>query len=83
MSRNGLFYKRGIKRLMNKDIIVRTDTYPSGEIIPLGITDLEGKTQYIDKVTKKEVSKESVKYFCVSNSELFVLIYKEGLWFLE
>lgn len=71
--------------MFDKKIIVRVDFYPTGEIVPLGITNLNGNSQYIDKIIKieKHNHRGELKFFCLSNGTSIVLVYKMGVWYKE
>ena len=53
-------------------VTVRVDFYPTGDILPLGITNAEGNSQFIDKVVRVEklTKNKEIKYYCLSNTFL-------------
>ena len=67
----------------DKKIIVRADFYPGGEIIPLGITDAIGNSQYIDKIIRIEKENNQMRYICLSSKKKIILIYRNGVWKYE
>lgn len=74
---------------LQKDMIpvtVRADFLGTGEIVPLGITDEQGKTCIIDKIEKiaiKQVAKNLVEkhYFCSSKGIEFWLYFIDNIWY--
>lgn len=67
-------------------VTVRADFLRSGEIIPLGVTDEQGKTCIIDKIEKiaiKQVAKNIIQkhYFCNSKGTEFGLYFIENIWY--
>lgn len=67
------------------EIIVRADFYPNGMIIPLSITDEDGKSSNIKKIvsTEKTIgSKGLLKYqfVCEADSEILVLSFQNNIW---
>lgn len=72
-------------RLSGMKYIVRADFYPSGEIIPLGITDNQGYSHYL-KIVKmnKNVENGARNFECVSTSgKKFVLALSNNRWTIE
>ena len=67
------------------DYIVRADFYPNGDIIPLGITNLKGETQFIEKIItiEKSIVDKKTKYVCESRNNIMLLILKDGRWYRE
>ncbi len=66
-------------------VTVRVDFYPTGDILPLGITNAEGNSQFIDKVVRVEklTKNKEIKYYCLSNDAPIVLVYRMGIWYKE
>ncbi len=67
------------------DYIVRADYYPSGEVIPLGITDRNGNTLYL-KETEISASTgiNNFRFVCLTSSnKKIILIFSEGKWNIE
>lgn len=66
---------------MNTEYIVRADFYPDGKIIPLGITNSQGKTSYIQHIiTSLRVYPNEYRIKCVSDGKVISLIFKNGYW---
>lgn len=69
---------------MEKSFIVRADFYPSGEIIPLGITDSHGDTAFMQKSKEVFIGGNHTKCFeCVTKMDQFFLKFKNGKWYLD
>lgn len=69
---------------MEKSFIVRADFYPNGEIIPLGITDSHGDTDFVQKSKEVFSSGNSMKCFeCVTKRGQFFLKFKNGKWYVD
>lgn len=71
--------------LMNMNYIVRADYYPNGEIVPLGITDYQGNSLYLKKLTTtKRAGKQEFRFECLtSNGQRIVLLFLRGRWIVE
>lgn len=65
--------------------IVRADYYPSGEILPIGITDEQGNSTYIKDVVKTNRSNYDCCVFeCISNNKkIFHLRLEKNKWIVE
>jgi hypothetical protein len=64
------------------DYIVRADFYPNGDIIPLGITDCNGNSIFVNKVTETTRTKEnSIRFKCsASGGRVFLLSFVKNRW---
>ena len=64
------------------EYIVRADFYPNGEIIPLGITDCNGNSIYVNKITETTRIKENnIRFKCsVSEGRVFLLSFMKNRW---
>ena len=61
--------------------IVRADYYSNGEIIPLGITDNQGYSQYLRKVKVNKKSDSELHFDCLTNTgKKVVLLFSKGKW---
>lgn len=71
--------------MISEMVTVRVDFYPTGDILPLGVTNSRGNSLFIDKIVKVEklATKDVVKYFCLSNGSPLVLVYNRGVWYIE
>ena len=71
--------------MLGERVTVRVDFYPTGDILPLGITNAEGNSQFIDKIVRveKHTKNEEIKYYCLSNDVPVVLVYRMGIWYKE
>lgn len=70
--------------MVDRKIIIRADFYPSGEIIPLGITNSLGDSWYIDKIIKIEKrGLNEISYICLCSNKQIILTYKNGVWECE
>lgn len=69
--------------MFGERVMVRVDFYPTGEFLPLGITNSEGNTQFIDKIVKieKHSKTNEIKYYCISDDNPIVLVYRMGIWY--
>ena len=69
---------------MEKSYIVRVDFYPDGRIIPLGITDNQGNTTFIQKSELVFSNGNGTQYFeCITKNMQFSLEFKNGKWHIE
>ena len=69
----------------NKNIIVRADYYPNGEIIPLSVTFLGGKSYFVDAIINIENNFETNKvfYYCLVKDKKIILSRQKNTWFVE
>ena len=65
--------------------IVRADYYPSGEILPIGITDEQGNSTYIKDVVKTHrFNYECCVYECITNNKKVIhLRLEKNKWIVE
>lgn len=70
---------------MEKEYTVRADFYPCGEIIPLGITDCQGNSLFIQKTIKvQKVEKGGLLFECLANNKRKLLLtFKDNKWIVE
>ena len=69
---------------MQKGFIVRADFYPNGEIVPLGITDGQGDTVFIQQ-SKDAFSDEvgTKRFECVTKAGKLCLEFRNGKWYVQ
>ena len=67
------------------DYIVRADYYPNGEIVPLGITDHNGTTLYLNEMEMiRTPGINNFRFVCLTSSnKKIILLYSEGKWNIE
>ena len=67
------------------DYIVRADYYPNGEIVPLGITDHNGNTLYLNEMEMiRTPGINNFRFVCLTSSnKKIILLYSEGKWNIE
>ena len=65
--------------------IIRADYYPNGEIVPLGITDCQGNSQYLRTIKKIEEGNENLCYYeCVTSKDKKILLsFSNNKWIVE
>ncbi len=65
--------------------IVRADYYPDGQVVPLGITDAEGNTQYLEKtICVKRFGGSGFSFDCITTCKKRIkLSFLEGKWIIE
>lgn len=64
------------------EYIVRADFYPNGEIIPLGITDCNGNSIFVNKIIEIIRTKENnISFKCsASGGRVFFLFFVKNKW---
>lgn len=66
------------------EYIVRADFYPNGDIVPLGITDLSGKSVYVQNIIKAtKISSNKYQIDCIANNRKITLIFKGLSWIVR
>lgn len=66
---------------MVQEYIVRADFYPEDQIIPLGITDKNGNTVYIQKIVSVRNDEILGRVFdCVADIGRCILTFKNSRW---
>ena len=67
------------------DYIVRADFYPDGQVLPLGITDIEGNTQYLERtISINRIGKTDYSFDCITTCKKKIkLSFLEGKWIIE
>ena len=71
--------------MMNDNIIVRTDWYPNGIMIPLSMTVEDGSTVFFDNVSIVKSNYDNKKqklYKCTAGSHEFCLSFCDNKWML-
>lgn len=73
---------------MQNNYIIRADFYSNGQILPLSITTIEGKTTYIKNIlsTKVEVLQNGLNkhsFVCCTNNGILSLVYVNNHWFFS
>ena len=70
--------------MYEKNIIVRADYYPNGEIIPLCVTFSNGESFFFDSITniEKDFETNKVLYYCLSKSTKIILSRQKNIWFI-
>ncbi len=64
--------------------IVRADYYPNGEIIPLGITDDQGFSQYLKNVNVDKNPDGGLRFECLTGAgKKVVLSFSKDEWKVE
>lgn len=64
------------------EYIVRADFYPNGKIIPLGITDCNGNSIFVNKIIETIRTKENnIRFKCsASGGRVFFLFFVKNKW---
>ena len=64
------------------EYIVRADFYPNGEIIPLGITDCNGNSIFVNKIIETVRTKENnFRFKCSAHGgRVFSLSFVKNKW---
>lgn len=66
---------------MDTQFIVRADFYPDGNIIPIGITDRNGDTIWIQKVRKVNcVGTHDFQFDCIAHRKNVTLLLTNNHW---
>ena len=66
---------------MEQNYTVRADFYPDGSVLPIGLTDNNGETIYLESVQRLvESNKEDLLFHCTANGETIVLVFSNRMW---
>lgn len=66
---------------MSNKYIVRADFYPDGSVVPLGLTNEQGKTLYVKRINKiSVVGMDEYEFDCIADETNFVLFLKDNKW---
>lgn len=69
---------------MKGNFIIRADFYSCGNVIPLGITDENGNTLYIEKIIEtKYTNHNELRIKCLAEKNIYILTLKNNHWFLS
>ena len=71
--------------MCDKNIIIRADYYPNGEIIPLCVTFSNGDSFFLNRITKIEndFHERRIIYHCSIKDKKICLIYQKNVWIVE
>lgn len=69
--------------MTSHNLIVRVDFYPNGEMIPLGFTDKNGESHYVEKIVKISYYVNKTVFTCIFSGMNILLVCRDGVWTLE